>query len=478
MTTISELRSFRMADAVKFHKDLNPKLFADLKMIPKVRKQLLLIADDFLTELGISNLDVKDITVSGSSAAYSYTPHSDLDLHLIVDMQQFSNNDVYKELFNAKKTVYNDTHDISIKGIPIELYVQDSEQEHTSLGEYSVLKDKWVKFPSKRKANFDQTTTKAKYDQLQELIDLAFKTKDLERVKKVIDIIKRYRKAGLQKEGEFGPENLAYKALRSQGVIQKLFDLKNKLHSEKLSIESVLEQLDKPTPNPTAIAKKHGVSVKHITDQLAKGIKVELEHTSNKNTATEIALDHLNEDPDYYTKLAKANLEESNEAETIQVPAGPKTRVTYDAPRYLYHSLRGRELNRNGDIQGYPLSSRERELEREFDQPSKDGYVWLSPYPYTEEAYKIDASKLDPKNLRYTGQVEGFLIHRGSIPKEAIVSQIEEGASGYIPSKSQAKDPRFKTALTVDIKPDTLQKNAKKLGWKISRAGIPPLLRK
>jgi hypothetical protein len=58
------------------------------------------------------------------------------------------------------------------------------------------------------------------------------------------------------------------------------------------------------------------------------------------------------------------------------------------------------------------------------------------------------------------------------------VTELEESASGYIPSNAEKNDPRYKSALTVDIKPDTLQKNAKKLGWKISRAGIPPLLRK
>ena len=57
-------------------------------------------------------------------------------------------------------------------------------------------------------------------------------------------------------------------------------------------------------------------------------------------------------------------------------------------------------------------------------------------------------------------------------------ADLEEGSSGYIPSKAQKNDPRFKTALSVDIHPDTMQKNAKKLGWNISRAGIPPLLRK
>jgi hypothetical protein len=47
-------------------------------------------------------------------------------------------------------------------------------------------------------------------------------------------------------------------------------------------------------------------------------------------------------------------------------------------------------------------------------------------------------------------------------------------ASGYIPSERQKNDPRFKTALTVDINPYTMKKGAKQFGWNISRAGIPP----
>ena len=40
------------------------------------------------------------------------------------------------------------------------------------------------------------------------------------------------------------------------------------------------------------------------SEQLAKGIKVEYEHTNDKEIAKEIAKDHLAEDPDYYIKLA------------------------------------------------------------------------------------------------------------------------------------------------------------------------------
>ena len=47
-------------------------------------------------------------------------------------------------------------------------------------------------------------------------------------------------------------------------------------------------------------------------------------------------------------------------------------------------------------------------------------------------------------------------------------------ASGYIPSEKEKNDPRFKTALTVDIKPDSIKKNAKAFSWLTDRAGIPP----
>jgi hypothetical protein len=65
--------------------------------------------------------------------------------------------------------------------------------------------------------------------------------------------------------------------------------------------------------NPAQIAKKHKVSIKEIESQLKAGIKVEMEHTDDKEEAEKIALDHLNERPDYYTRLKKVEMgEESN----------------------------------------------------------------------------------------------------------------------------------------------------------------------
>jgi hypothetical protein len=59
------------------------------------------------------------------------------------------------------------------------------------------------------------------------------------------------------------------------------------------------------------IAKKHKVDLDILKQELKKGIKVEKEHTSDVKRAVRITMDHLFEDPKYYTKLAKIKLEEN-----------------------------------------------------------------------------------------------------------------------------------------------------------------------
>jgi hypothetical protein len=53
------------------------------------------------------------------------------------------------------------------------------------------------------------------------------------------------------------------------------------------------------------IAKKFDLSIDDIKKQLEKGVKIEKEHTPNEVKATEIAMDHLSEIPDYYNRLDK-----------------------------------------------------------------------------------------------------------------------------------------------------------------------------
>lgn len=88
---------------------------------------------------------------------------------------------------------------------------------------------------------------------------------------------------------------------RFSGIIKAT---KKQFAKDTIGVREDADPLNVPTPTVNTIADKHNVSVEEIESQLKKGIAVEKEHTTHEDVAREIALDHLNENPDYYTKLA------------------------------------------------------------------------------------------------------------------------------------------------------------------------------
>lgn len=230
---------YSLSHAVVFHDELNPRLFDNQgQMLPNIRKGLLEIAKHFEDFIGVK-LDIQDITVSGSNAAYSYTPYSDLDLHLVVRVPK--DDLAFKELLDAKKNVYNAQHDIKVKGIDVELYAQDAEQEHHSQGIYSVLNDDWTSRPERVEMDVDQLDVREKYKNYRDRIRAVVGQDDLDQAQAMWDDVKRMRKAGLSQTGEFGAENLAYKMLRNQKWIEKLQTHIRDLEDQKLSIEQRME---------------------------------------------------------------------------------------------------------------------------------------------------------------------------------------------------------------------------------------------
>ena len=69
---------------------------------------------------------------------------------------------------------------------------------------------------------------------------------DLEKGKKKIedlkDKLKEYRKSGLEKEGELSYENLTFKFLRRNGMIEKLFNTYNNYIDQELSMEQSIKE--------------------------------------------------------------------------------------------------------------------------------------------------------------------------------------------------------------------------------------------
>jgi predicted nucleotidyltransferase len=232
-------------------KTLNPKIWEnpetpeDSTMVPKVRKALMRISEEFIDYLGEETF-VDDIVLTGSLANFNWSEFSDFDLHIIVDLQQYEDDaQLYKELFNLKKQVFNDKHNIKIFGYDVELYAQDNEEPHFATGVYSVMNDEWITNPKKFKNEIDKSVLEKKIKNWIEKIDKVLDSQDLEDNLKSINSVKEklkdYRKSGLEKEGELSYENLVFKFLRRSGHIQKLFDISNKALDKELSVEIKLE---------------------------------------------------------------------------------------------------------------------------------------------------------------------------------------------------------------------------------------------
>jgi peptidoglycan hydrolase-like protein with peptidoglycan-binding domain/predicted nucleotidyltransferase len=229
--------------------NLNSKVWVEKNgkfvMDNKVREHLLSIAENFIDFLKV-DIVVSDIVLTGSLANYNWSDYSDFDLHVIADFDQFDEDklDLYKELFAVKKTLYNDEHDITIYGYEVELYVQDENESHFSSGVYSVLYDKWLVKPKKEGFELDEKVLKQKVQSIMNQIDTTIEDakeepteKAVERVNKLRKKIKEIRGEGLKKGGEFSYENLAFKFLRRNGYIQKLFDFESDILDKEFSIE-------------------------------------------------------------------------------------------------------------------------------------------------------------------------------------------------------------------------------------------------
>jgi uncharacterized DUF497 family protein len=108
----------------------------------------------------------------------------------------------------------------------------------------------------------------------------------------------------------------------------------------------VKDLIGKKTPSANKVAKKHGVSLSRINRQLAHGIKIEREHTKSDAEAREIALDHLDEIPDYYTRLKKMEREAKNESYTDPLEVmhnATRARILQGAKEGKYWLLRSEE---------------------------------------------------------------------------------------------------------------------------------------
>jgi len=225
---------------ITVNRRLNPKLWNDGKLDLEIADKLKEIAQAFVEFVGVE-LDIVDLTITGSNANYMWTSHSDLDLHIIIAGEP-SDND--RELYNAKKTLWGDQHDITVKGLPVECYVQGEDEEHHSTGVFSLMNNKWVVEPKKVKPKIDDNAVEAKKDAVLHDIEVALLSKDLDKIRAVKDKVTKMRKAGLERAGEWSTENLVFKIIRNLGLIDQIAEKIRELEDQELSLEQQDNLLD------------------------------------------------------------------------------------------------------------------------------------------------------------------------------------------------------------------------------------------
>ena len=243
-TLFNEINVEDVSIPKEFIKDnLNSVLWdEDKNLKEEVRTKIFEIVDEFKESLKLK-LEPEDVKIVGSMVDYNWNDKSDIDIHLFYDLEKISKNKEFaKEYLEAKKSLWNNAHDIKFKDFDIELYAQDKDDDYYSGGVFSVLKNKWERIPEKENVKVDNHALKNK------IIGLVNSIEDLEQEKlnpvlkynkadKIKNKIKKMRQSGLENGGVFSIENLAFKYLRNNNFIGRLIDIMTKSYDESLSIK-------------------------------------------------------------------------------------------------------------------------------------------------------------------------------------------------------------------------------------------------
>ena len=253
---------------------LNTDIWTGGKLEPRVRLKLLRIAKDFLKDLDLpKKIIVRDVYFTGSLANFNWSKFSDIDLHIVLDYNQFGTDPLLvTNYFIAQKSIWNQEHEITVFDYPVELYVQDKNHKMVATAIFSVLRNRWILKPTQQKFQIDKDTVKSKAD------DIIYHLKDIrqdyrdKRYQSVVDKvtklkrkIKLMRLAGLEKGGEFSKENLVFKVLRRTPFMDVLDSFKAKAYDNLMSIS---ESLNEDVSNVGGVLLIKGIKLEDGTHRL------------------------------------------------------------------------------------------------------------------------------------------------------------------------------------------------------------------
>ena len=235
-----------LEETIEKHDKLNPKLFgADNKLLPQVVDKINEIVEEFKDELAEEQVElvVKDIVLIGSNVSFNYTKDSDLDVHIVTNMD--GKNADYVKIYDAYRKLWNRRMSINFYGIPVELYVESSDLKTVSNGIYSVLNNDWIKFPTEQVIpEVDQNAVDHYFKPFEDWYNNIKANPTIEEIDKFINDVYVARKTALEGEGEYALGNLVFKEVRNYGYLDDLKELRNEVRAKELSLEEEQKALE------------------------------------------------------------------------------------------------------------------------------------------------------------------------------------------------------------------------------------------
>lgn len=227
---------------IRFNDNLEPNFWQGMEIDEEARSRLVMIAKDFIKSLDLMD-KVVDITLTGSLATYNWHDKSDIDLHILVDFTKISKDkELFRDFLDLKRASWNEKHDIFMHGYEVEMYFQDADEDHFANGVYSILKNRWIKKPTKDSPELDMDASLIKAKGLAREIDNVLEhirakkfSRAYECAEKIRKKIKNMRSIGLKNDGIYSVENLAFKILRNSGFLEKLSNFRHLSYDKKMS---------------------------------------------------------------------------------------------------------------------------------------------------------------------------------------------------------------------------------------------------
>jgi len=260
------------SETAVIHQQLNPVAWDNMNLKPEIRNALLRVADDFVKTWDM-DFPITDIILTGSNANYNWTKFSDFDVHVVVNMGETGvTHDLVKGLLNAKKNLYNNQHNIKVKGHDVEVYAQDRSEHHVASGQYSLKHDRWLVIPTMQRPNFAHGNIQTKAGEIIQQGEDALKNEDLAALQALLKKIAKMRKSGLERAGEFSDENMAFKVVRNSGMIEKIRQGITRLSDKLLSMNGDTEKIEEGV-TPAGRVKKQ-INIRKHRWKLKKYAKI------------------------------------------------------------------------------------------------------------------------------------------------------------------------------------------------------------